>query len=265
MNLDTLFINLWKEYVKLTPQAKTIHELFQKTEDNIITNDHIAFRTLDLKECNLDVLSKVFLDLKYERKEHYIFKEKKLSAYYFIHKNPKYPKIFISELKLSSFDKEIQNILSNIIKEIPKAVLKSSELIYSRRHWSISYKTYEYLYKISEYAAWFYVYGFCANHFTVYINDLKNFRNIKDVNSFIKKAGFELNTSGGEIKGSQKELLEQSSTLAQIIPIKFQEGIYNIPSCYYEFAKRYKNKNDHLFQGFIEQSADKIFESTDQR
>ena len=264
MNLDTLFISLWKEYIKLTPQAKTIHELFQQQENHIITNDHIAFRTLSLKECNIDVLSKVFLDLNYERKEHYIFKEKKLSAYYFMHKNPTYPKIFISELQLLSFDKRIQNIFKEIIKNIPLTIFKSSELIYSGKHWDISYKTYEDIYKISEYAAWFYVYGFCANHFTVYINDLKNFTNIKDVNTFIKKSGFKLNTSGGEIKGSAKELLEQSSTLAQVIPIKFKEGIYNIPSCYYEFAKRYKNKNNHLFQGFVIQSADKIFESTNQ-
>lgn len=264
MNLDTLFINLWKEYIKLTPQVKTIHDLFQQREDHIITNDHIAFRTLDLKECNIDVLSKVFLDLNYVRKEHYIFKEKKLSAYYFIHKNPKYPKVFISELKLSAFAKDLRTILKNIIKEVPFSVLNSSELIYSKRHWNISYKIYEYLYSISEYAAWFYVYGFCANHFTIYINDLKNFSNLKDINTFIKNSGFELNTSGGEIKGSKKELLEQSSTLAQVIPIKFEEGIYNIPSCYYEFAKRYKDKNNNLFQGFVEQSADKIFESTKQ-
>ena len=260
----TLLINLWKEYIRLTPQSKIIHSILQNIEDNIITNDHIAFRTLDLKECNIDVLSKVFLDLNYEKKEHYIFEEKNLSAYYFIHKNPKYPKIFISELKLASFEKEIQNILKNIIKEIPAKVLKSSELIYSKKHWNISYKTYKYLYEISEYAAWFYVYGFCANHFTIYINDLKNFSNIKDVNTFIKKAGFELNTIGGEVKGSKKDLLEQSSTLAQIIPVKFEERIYNIPSCYYEFAKRYKDKNNNLFQGFIKQSANLIFESTDQ-
>ncbi|NQY54324.1 MAG: DUF1338 family protein [Campylobacteraceae bacterium] len=80
----------------------------------------------------------------------------------------------------------MQVILKNIIKEIPSKVLKSSELIYSGKHWNISYKTYKYLYEISKYISWFYVYGFCANHFTIYINDLKNFTNIKEVNTFIK-------------------------------------------------------------------------------
>ena len=77
MNLDKLFTILWKQYIQLTPQAQTIKELFVKNGNKIITNDHIALRTLDLKECNIDVLSKIFTDLNYEKKEHYKFKEKK--------------------------------------------------------------------------------------------------------------------------------------------------------------------------------------------
>jgi len=39
--------------------------------------------------------------------------------------------------------------------------------------------------------------------------------------------------------------------------------VHEIPSCYYEFARRYEDKNGELYGGFIAKSADKIFESTD--
>jgi hypothetical protein len=72
-----------------------------------------------------------------------------------------------------------------------------------------------------------------------------------------------LNSSGGEVKGTPEELLEQSSTKAGILPIDFVEGTFEIPSCYYEFAFRYPDTDGKLYSGFIAKSADKIFESTD--
>ncbi len=65
--------------------------------------------------------------------------------------------------------------------------------------------------------------------------------------------------TGGEIKGSPQQLLEQSSTIADQVPVEFDEGIKNIPSCYYEFARRYPMDNGSLYQGFIAASADKNF------
>jgi len=79
----------------------------------------------------------------------------------------------------------------------------------------------------------------------------------------LKENGFLLNDAGGEIKGTPAELLEQSSTRAGILPVTFQEGIFEIPSCYYEFARRYPDDSGKLYSGFIAKSADKIFESTD--
>ena len=37
------------------------------------------------------------------------------------------------------------------------------------------------------------------------------------------------------------------------------------PHVFYEFAKRYTNIDDDLYQGFVMSSADKIFESTNLR
>jgi hypothetical protein len=46
--------------------------------------------------------------------------------------------------------------------------------------------------------------------------------------------------------------------------VQFSDGTYEIPACYYEFAHRFK-VNGVLYNGFVEQSADKIFESTNVR
>ncbi len=265
MHIENLFSTLWSQYIKLAPQAFDIKELFSQTQTRPIMNDHIALRTLSCKKCNIDVLAKSFIDLGYEKKDYYDFKNKKLNAHHFIHKNLKYPKVFISELKVEKFDKEIQDLLNSLVEQIPDDIVNTSSILSSSRHWDISYTVYKKLYEKSEYAAWFYVFGYCANHFTININELENFETLESVNTFLKNNGYKLNTTGGEIKGNKEVFLEQSSTLAQVIPIKFSDGTYSIPSCFYEFAKRYVNKDNNLYQGFVMNSADKIFESTNLR
>ncbi|MCK5029211.1 MAG: DUF1338 family protein, partial [Bacteroidales bacterium] len=57
-------------------------------------------------------------------------------------------------------------------------------------------------------------------------------------------------------------LLQQSSIMANHINVEFSDGSYSIPGCYYEFTQRFPNGKGGLYSGFIAQSADKIFEST---
>ncbi|MBI9035710.1 MAG: DUF1338 domain-containing protein, partial [Bacteroidales bacterium] len=174
------------------------------------------------------------------------------------------PRVFISQLITTDFSKSLQNTIRKTIDNIPVSLLDSDELIHSNNAWGIpSYEVYNQLRKESEYAAWLYVYGFCANHFTLSINHLKKHNTIQKVNQFLKDLGFSLNDSGGEIKGTPEQLLEQSSIKGGIKEIRFREGVHSIPSCYYEFALRYADESGELFSGFIAKSADKIFESTD--
>ena len=152
------------------------------------------------------------------------------------------------------------------LNQIENAVYSSPDLIFQGTIFKpLSHKIYSRLREESEYAAWLYVFGFRANHFTVSINHLADYESIEALNGFLKKEGYALNSSGGEVKGTPAQLLEQSSTLADQVDVKFQEGIFPVPSCYYEFAKRYPDADGKLFSGFIAGSADKIFESTDFR
>ena len=67
------------------------------------------------------------------------------------------------------------------------------------------------------------------------------------------------------MKVNPSECLEQSSTLADSIEVELSDKKMQIPSCYFEFAKRYPLESGELYQGFVASSADKIFESTDKK
>jgi hypothetical protein len=44
--------------------------------------------------------------------------------------------------------------------------------------------------------------------------------------------------------------------------VQFTDTSLSIPSCFYEFAQRYRLPDGNLYQGFVAANADKIFEST---
>lgn len=265
-NYKTIFDILWETYIKQNPQAKKVYDLFISREDKIV-NDHVAFRTFDDKRVDIDVLAKPFLKSGYVFTGDYHFEEKKLYAKSYQHRNDRNaPRIFISQLKTKEFSPSLQKIIKDSIDKIPREKLKSDKLVYSGILWGeISYEIYSKLLEESEYAAWLYANGFRANHFTVSINHLKTFSSIVEVNAFLKENGFKLNSSGGEIKGTKEQLLEQSSIIAGENSVEFIEGVKQIPACYYEFAMRHKDEDGKLFGGFIAKSADKIFESTDSK
>jgi hypothetical protein len=264
MNLDTILQRLWTNYTQQNPSVGKIYDAFVSEGEEVL-NDHIAFRTYNDKRIGIDVLSKPFLNNGYEAKGEYHFKEKKLFARHFEHKTLKTaPRVFISELLTEDFSEFLQETVKNWVNAIPDDLLKSEELIFSGTAWMTpSFEIYNQLREESEYAGWLYVNGFRANHFTVSINSLKKFDTIERTNQFVKDKGFRMNASGGEIKGTPEELLQQSSTMSENIPLRFKEGIFEIPGCYYEFAIRYPDTDGELYSGFIAKSADKIFESTD--
>jgi hypothetical protein len=46
-------------------------------------------------------------------------------------------------------------------------------------------------------------------------------------------------------------------------PLIFAGGdVHEVPSCYYEFARRYRQSDGRLYPGFVAASANDIFEST---
>ncbi|WP_432799036.1 DUF1338 domain-containing protein [Poriferisphaera sp. WC338] len=255
---------LWKDYSDLIPQAKEIHALLEARGEKV-ANDHIALRTYNDPRVGVEALGKYFEKHGYVAKGEYQFEAKKLRAKHFEHADPTLPLVFISELKLEEFSEELQQTVKGLIDQISDDAYAKDDFPCMGKLWDVSHETYLKLADESEYAGWLSAFGYRANHFTVYVNELKTIDSLEGMNQFLKDNGYALNTSGGEIKGTPDILLEQSSTLADKVEVDFADGKFVVPACYYEFARRYPQADGTIFKGFVAQSADKIFESTDRQ
>ena len=263
METAMIFERFWNRYSTENPNAKRIYDLFTSRGEKVV-HDHIALRTFDDPRMNIDVISRVFTDNGYEERGDYEFKVKKLRGKHFEHRSdPAAPKVFISELLTDQFSDYLKTTIRGYLNSLADSIYADPDLVYGGSVWGkISFATYNRLREESEYAAWLLVYGYRANHFAVKVNELKNFPTLQKVNDFVKENGYLLTTVGGEIYGTPEELLEQSATLAEIHPVEFTDGVYEIPSCFYEFTLRYNQPDGKQYSGFIAANADKIFEST---
>ena len=267
--IHALFDELWKDYTqRLCPSALKIHDVFY--DGRPLINDHIALRTFGHEKTALMRLAAHFIALGYVQKGEYYFKAKKLYARHFEHPQLDFPKVFISELLIKQCTRQLQKTIEKLLENVEISLLEESSFLYNGRMWDIDFNTYKLLANESEYAAWVAAHGFGANHFTLSLSHLNNISEIKDVNSVLRQAGFLINTSGGDVKGCPNVYLEQSSIKADTVAVIFNDNERRdielmIPGGFYEFAKRYHLPSGHLFQGFIEASADKIFESTNKK
>jgi hypothetical protein len=253
---------LWRDYTASTPQAERIHQLLLDRGE-VVHNDHVALRTYDAPGIGVTALAKPFEALGWQGREHYRFDEKHLRARYWQHDDPNLPKIFISELCLAELSAGAQAIVRGLVEQLPAGFSDRADLPYAGRPWNVTHAQYKQLLAESEYAAWVAAFGFRVNHFTVDVGALASFPDLQALVAFLQEHGFVMNASGGLVKGSQAERLEQASTLADAVEVAFADAKIKIPSCYYEFARRYSLPNGDTFHGFVPASADKIFESTD--
>lgn len=262
MDLGDLLDRLWADYAAITPQAREIHRLLKNAGETIV-NDHIALRTFAGERLGIDVVAAPFVAAGYRPAGVYRFAEKKLDARHYDPPDPGLPRLFISELRVRDCSPALQAIVADLIAQVPA---KWQPFVTLGRPWfPVHIATVRRLRDESEYAAWLAAHGIRANHFTVLQNALRTLPTLEAVVGFLQTNGFALNAAGGIIKGSPGQLLEQCSTLADTVNIRFTDGSYTVPGCYYEFARRYPDASGALFGGFIEGSADKIFESTDRR
>lgn len=259
-NLQQLFSSMWENYLELNPDAKRIYQLFGGAAE--VVNDHIALRTFNLPQVNIEKLAAPLIANGYLEGGDYVFERKKLVAKHFYHPDSTMPKVFISELLVEEFSDELQQTIKDLIAQVTDDSVARDDFMYSGRPWQVSFGTYQKLLAESEYAAWVAAFGYRPNHFTVSINHLSQFDCIYAVNHLLIEEGFRLNAVNGMVKGSALQGLQQSSTLANKVDVEFSDFTVKIPSCFYEFALRHEVEGK-LFDGFIADSADKIFESTD--
>ncbi|KAE8729856.1 putative receptor-like protein kinase [Hibiscus syriacus] len=275
-------------YLNRNPTAKSILELVHSVDDEHICYDHLAFRTFGVNGYGINSLASFFLDYGYTQKEELRFPAKKLKALWFSPPNSSsqdggtgvngpLPRVFISELLVDQLSPKTQEIIRKYTEKYGSgnryATLASA--LGSLTWEKPLYSEFQQLAGESEYAAWTLVNGYALNHVTISTHRLKSkLKNIRSLNLFIEKNGFNLNSEGGVLKVSPDGLLLQSSTVADSIPFSFSDGINeSVPCSYIEFAERlvlpqYKSlpeseiKESHRRDGFEVGNADKIFEST---
>ncbi len=262
MDREQFFERLWQDFVVMAPQAAALRGRLLDVGEPV-ENDHVAFRTLARPALSIEALEGRLLEFGYRILTDYEFPEKKLRARAYVLEGA--PRIFLSELLVDRLSPVARRILEGIAAEAHPRVPPGAEVFWAGRLWEpIPFAEYEALAAESEYAGWLAALGLRPNHFTVSINALRRLRTVEEVLDFVEDAGYRINTSGGRVKGSPAQLLEQGATLAERMEVGFAGGERQvIPTCYYEFALRHRDGHGQLYEGFVPASADKIFESTD--
>jgi hypothetical protein len=251
---------LWRDYVARTPQAAPIHRLLTQRGE-ILCNDHVALRSFGTPGIGIDALARPFEALGWRPRERYRFGDRHLRARYWQHADPTLPKVLISELVIEELSPGAQARIAALLEQLPDGFAARDDLAWAGRPWRISYAEYAALFAESSYAAWVAAFGFRVNHFTVDVDSLSTFPDLAALDAFLIEHGFALDDSGGTIKGSPADRLERSATRADSVAVAFADATVRIPSCCYEFARRYRLPTGELFHGFIPARTDASFAS----
>lgn len=282
--LDALFT----VYSERVPDVKKItSEMVNKgmvKDQSEIINDHIAFRTMGVKNLGIASFEKIFLAHGYEKKDYFHFEVKKLDAHWYAPPTHDLPRIFISELNVSLLSNKTQEIIrkyTDTVSSDPVDQLNLNDVevvskFFQTPLWPLpNIEDYEALLTESEYAAWVIYNRYYLNHYTISVHDLPDaYAKLEPFNDFLKSIGIQLNTSGGEIKTSEDKLLRQSSSVANKVKAYFSDDkTKEIAGSYVEFAERgalpqfahlpkTELKREQRREGFETGNADRIFEST---
>ena len=285
--LDKIMDALFTPYKQRVPDVNKINNAMLDrgiiNSEEAIVNDHIAFRTLGVPNLGIRSFEKIFLHYGYTKKEAYYFEGKKLDAYWYAPPSPKYPRIFISELRVKDLSITAQNCIKKYtdITTDPVDAINLDDAaavgnFFYNPLWQLpNLEDYKTLLAESEYSAWVIYNRYYLNHYTISIHELKEgYNTLEKFNDFLEEIGIVLNTAGGIIKTSADGLLKQSSSVAKLINAEFKNGEKSIiAGSYVEFAERLalpefshikgkELKRNHRRDGFESANADKIFEST---
>jgi hypothetical protein len=279
---------LMRRYRERVPEVSGIIRVMIEEKvigrEDEIENDHIAFRSLGVPFLGIASLEKVFLHLGYTRRDTYHFPAKKLDAYWYAPPEPRFPRIFLSELRVHDLSAGTQALIGRYTGGLKgdrandldlDDVYAVDEFLHSSSWEAPGLADYEALLAESEYAAWVIYNRYYLNHFTISVHNLpKGYDTVASFNNFLERHGFRLNDAGGKIKTSPDGLLLQSSTVAGLVEATFADGVKKlIPGSYVEFAERRvlpefagwpedRIGREQRREGFEAGNADKIFEST---
>lgn len=286
--LESVLRELMERYTRRVPDVQRVLSALTVAghirAPDAVENDHIAFRTMGVPHLGIASLERIWLHYGYRRRDHYDFAEKQLDAFWYSPPEPRFPRIFISELRVGDLSDEARRIIRSYTDEVTRDPVDTLDMddgegvgaFLHRPLWRTpSWDDYQRLASESEYAAWVIYNRYYLNHFTIAVHNLpEGVDTIPTFNAFIEQQGIHLNDAGGTVKSSPDGLLRQSSTVAQMLESTFAGGTRrSISGSYVEFAERRvlpafahltrtEIRREHRREGFEAGNADKIFEST---
>ena len=290
----TLLDDLWIRYRGRVSYVRTYERVVQEAGATFV-NDHIAFRTFALQQpaAGIHSIGRIFEALGYVPAAWYSFPDKKLFSTHFQHPNPRFPKLFISELKTWELSTRSRQIIERALKDHRKplgdatlaelrgvaelsparraALLKTLLRFFAGLPWSRPSKADVLaLDKESQFGAWVLVHGYDVNHFTASVNShgTSSLDDIDKTVHALRAAGVPMKA---EIEGERGSKLRQSATEAVVIPVKIRNGSRtdSMPwtYAYFEIAERGEIDDPATgrrgrFEGFLGPQATHLFEMT---
>ena len=289
-----LFDRLWDRYRSRVSYVQDYEKLIQQ-QGATFFNDHIAFRTFACQRPTTGIvtLARVFESLGYCAAATYMFPDKGLNAIHYQHPNARFPKIFISELRVWELSTDAQEAIHRTVqshrepladqtlaalaalskpRSKPEPRLIDEVLdCFHRLPWDLPEKEdVQAVNQESQYAAWVMVHGYNVNHFTSLINShgVTALNDIEKTIEALRDAGVPMKA---EIEGERGSKLRQSATEAVRIDVEVKEHGRPVQMpwsyAYFELAERGEVADPQSgrrgrFEGFLGPQATNLFEMT---
>jgi broad-specificity NMP kinase len=293
--------NLWRLYKTYTPDAYLIEKSLEKQGKTIIL-DHFAIIDLPSIHSGISMLSTIFSHIGYRLEGQGYLPEKQNDFIWMaevdaleLEATQALPQVVLADFRLDELPPKIKKIIKIYTQQINddsiltkiKALIKkinagdtsaSNSLInlitnhLTKRDWPTpSLEHFREVSEVNELLAWTLAFGRCPNHFTIAAHLLPKINSLTEFNKFISaELNLPLNQTGGEIKGTAKMGIEQSSTIGAQIKLNLHHQSIDITGPFMEFVWRHpieysKNttpsKWKDYFTGFIAGNANKVIES----
>lgn len=291
-----LFDRLWVRYRQRVEYVRRYEQIVAEAGATFV-NDHIAFRTFANQSplTGISSIARMFEALGYWASGCYTFPDKHLGAIHFQHSNSRFPKIFISELKIWELSPGARRTIERTLKshrEAPAADLLTQlaaldrEPLSEERWGQVQRRVVDQFHELpwdvpsqndvvalndeSQYAAWVLVHGYNVNHFTSLINshEVPSLDDIEKTVAALGAAGVPMKE---QVEGERGSKLRQSATEAVVIEVDvIQDGQpARIPwtYAYFELAERGtitdpESGKSVRFEGFLGPQATNLFEMT---
>jgi hypothetical protein len=229
--LDELLESLWSDHAAVAPQVARLHQLLRERGERV-RSQHIALRTFDVPEVDIDALDRAFVAGGYEASHSYELPERKLIAYAYEHRDGRVPDLLISALLVDELSREARALVRDLVGHLEPGAAAHPGFALSGRRWPLSSSIYQQLRGESEYAAWVAAFGLRAHHFAI---DASSLRTLDQAGlaRFIAESGIAVASASIE-----DEPLDHVATVAEDVELELGDGSLVIPSCPCVFVGR---------------------------